>query len=169
MASVAAVASIGVAAPVQAKTHCYGDECIGLNPAETTCASDAVTIGAMAVHGGMLDLRWSESCNSAWGRWSFTDLHDIGANTSSTGVSHARVTAWNPGKESQGTGYDGKDNMSGDWIARSWWSNMISAETTACTGVEVVRQGGPPPTGNGGMGGSTQNDSLGWTWGPCHD
>jgi hypothetical protein len=164
-ASLVAVTGVGVSTPAQAEAYCYGSECVGLNPADTVCANDAITIGATSVNGGMLDLRWSSSCNSAWGRYSYTDLHGLGEIVSGTGVSHARVTVWNPGEESQGGSH-----MSGDWTARSWWTNMVSAETEACTGVEVVRQS-PPATDTAdsqGMGGYTENESQGWTWGSCH-
>lgn len=155
---------IGVsgAPEAEASVSCYGSECVGLNPADTICGDDATTIGAMDAHGGMLELRWSPTCNSAWGRYSYTDISALGEIASTTDVSHAKVTVWNPGEESQGGGH-----KSGDWIGRSWWTNMISAETEACTGVEVVRRD-KPLAGNEGMGGHSRFEPQGWTWGPCH-
>lgn len=60
------VATMFVNVPTaEAATSCYGSSCVGIDPSTTTCANDAMTIRAMDVDGdGMLEMRWSKSCNA---------------------------------------------------------------------------------------------------------
>lgn len=137
---------------------CYGQSCVGVNPSQTVCVEDAKTIGAMDVSGsGMLELRWSRRCNASWGRFSTYPLYDWTNSLSDTGITDARVTAWNPGEPSQ----DVAEATFGFFGERTWWTHMVSGETWSCTGVELTAQDSLP---GGSMNGF---ESLGWTWGPC--
>jgi len=147
----------GAAVPANAAT-CYGEGCIGLNPSGTSCEQDAKTIGAMTVGGdGMLELRWSPSCNASWGRFSTYWRSNTVGGHEGYGISHVRVTAWNPGQPSQGV----VGNVYGIFGEGSWWTGMVTGTTWSCTGVELYAQDRSP----GGMYSDTY--SLGWTWGPC--
>lgn len=154
---------LGPSAPASAAEppDCYGFTCADLDPASTNCVNDAKTIGAMNVNGdGMLELRWSRSCNASWGRFSTYRRAELYGSLTDSGISYARVTAWNPYHESKpvaGSAYDG--------LTHTWWTAMVSGSVRSCTGVELVAQDGSP-TGNRWY---TANRSLGWTWGPCHD
>lgn len=139
----------------KAAEWCYGYGCTGKNPAHTTCQNDAKTIGAMDVQGsGMLELRWSRSCNASWGRFSTYWLYDW-TNSGGTGIVYARVTAWNPGRPSQ----DVTGQSIGVFGGASWWTAMVTGTTWSCTGVELYAQDKN----------TAYNDrySLGWKWGPC--
>lgn len=62
----------GAAQPVQTSgtpTSCYGDYCSGEDPLATNCAADAVTLSATDAYNGRLELRWSPSCKTEWGRY----------------------------------------------------------------------------------------------------
>ncbi|MEU7553865.1 DUF2690 domain-containing protein [Streptomyces sp. NPDC044571] len=50
-----------------AATSCLGASCNGLNPANTTCQSDARTVKTGPFIG--MELRYSPSCRAAWGRF----------------------------------------------------------------------------------------------------
>lgn len=66
---------------------------------------------------------------------------------SKTGLTYARVTAWNPGRASQGVA-----QWKTDYFAASWWTKMVDGTVTACTGIELFSQ---------------DSGSQGWVWGPC--
>lgn len=147
--ALAMVFTLTPAASASASTYCYGEECEGIDPASTICANDAQTIGSMSVHGGQLDLRWSSSCNAAWGRYSDDGISSVSNAVAETAITYGRVTAWNPGGVSQGVVGEAYGFPAG----ASWWSGMVPADRRTCTGVEVV----------------TQAETFAWTWGPCHD
>src|SRR5690606_32539029 len=128
-----------------ASTYCYGEEGTGLDPASTVCAEDAINIGSMALHGGQLDLRWSANCNAAWGHYSTDGISGAANALAETGVTHARVTVWNPGEQSQG-----QVGESYGFVGGSWWSAMVTGEKPTQTCVELV----------------TQAETLDWAWGP---
>lgn len=152
--------TIGLASPAAASSTCYGESCVGLNPALTSCANDAKTIGAMDVMGsGMLELRWSRSCNASWGRFSTYWLYDITNASAKTGISYARVTAWNPGQPSQ----EVIESRTGTFTGSTYWTGMVSGDTWSCTGVELLAQDAPATGSNW----YTDTTSLGWVWGPC--
>lgn len=133
---------------------CYGASCNGLDP-EGRCSHDAKTVASMAVTDGMLELRWSPSCVANWGRYTpyWRTVVDYRAANPPHGIGiWARVTAWNPGKSSYSSAHDSDINP-----FASSWSQMTDGTVTACTGVEVIHT-----YGNG------DNQSQGWTWGPCY-
>lgn len=146
----AALLSITAPGSASAATDgCYGAGCNGLDP-QGRCDSDAVTVRAMAVEDGMLELRWSPSCVANWGRytpyWRTVSFYTVAKINI-----QARVTVWNPGRRSYGVANPAQANP-----YASIWSKMTDGRTTACTGVEVVH----------GYGGG-DFESQGWTWGPC--
>jgi hypothetical protein len=133
---------------------CYGASCNGLDPTGR-CDSDAKTVGAMDVTDGMLELRWSPSCAANWGRYTpywRTVAAYRGANPPHGIGIWALVTVWNPGSQSYGSAHNSDVNP-----FASSWSQMTDGRGTACTGVEVIHT-----YGNG------DNQSQGWTWGPCY-
>jgi hypothetical protein len=148
LATVVSVTTLTAASPAQAATHgCYGSGCNGLDPAGR-CDGDAMTVGAMHVNNGMLELRWSPSCVANWGRYTpyGNDALWLAAHGNSI---YARVTVWNPGKSSYGVAHS--PNFYG-----SSWSKMTDGTLLACTGVEVFH-----------IGDHADMTSLGWQWGPC--
>lgn len=151
-----AVGLTTVAAPTPAQASaCSGASCNGLDP-EGHCNHDAKTVKAMEVTDGILELRWSPSCEANWGRytpyWRTISAY-IAANPPHGIGIWARVTAWNPGGQSYGSAHDSDINP-----FASSWSQMTDGRPTACTGIEVVHV-----YGNG------DNQSQGWTWGPCFE
>lgn len=71
---------------------CYGDWCSGKDPAATGCAKDASTVAYVHVHyqttanlfrqneyAGLLELRWSPSCQTNWARFSPQDSFEYKA------------------------------------------------------------------------------------------
>ena len=128
---------------------CYGSGCNGLNPSGR-CDSDAITVASMATSWGQLDLRYSPSCKSNWGRYTPYARSASFFATQGKGI-YARVTVWNPGGSSYGVAYEDPG------VYGSSWSKMTDGRPTACTGVEVLI------TGQNG-----DEDSQGWIWGPCY-
>lgn len=64
-------ASATVAAPnagAEAVT-CWGDWCSGQDPMTTGCAADAVTVAALQLDDGRLEVRWSPTCKTNWARY----------------------------------------------------------------------------------------------------
>ncbi len=159
--------------PVHAATKtaldppCSDTLCIGLNP-QGICDSDAITIATMTVADvagawGQLDLRYSKSCQAAWGRFTIFQgprFWYLTARGQSTPV-HGRVTAWSPGLPSEGTVQSFSGTLTG-----TTWSYMVDGTMPACVGVEVVMRG---QTSSDETGWSAEPDdySEGWFWGPC--
>lgn len=155
LACMLALCAAAVVMPPASAAACYGAGCKGLNP-EGRCAHDAKTVGAMDVGDGMLELRWSPSCVANWGR--FTAYTRTEAFYARANISiHARVTVWNPGMPSYQTAYHSR------MIGESTWSLMTDGRPTACTGVEITHVF----HSSSGSGAIDENQSQGWTWGPC--
>jgi Protein of unknown function (DUF2690) len=59
------------AAALPGGVTCYGDYCSGQDPVATGCYRDAITLAAVQVDtgAGMLELRWSPTCQTNWARW----------------------------------------------------------------------------------------------------
>jgi hypothetical protein len=53
-------------APAQAPVTCYATSCHGLDPIETHCVDDAVTIDDATLDGRIVRLRYSAECRAAW-------------------------------------------------------------------------------------------------------
>ena len=138
--------------PAYAAPACYGASCTGLDP-EGRCSHDAQTVRAIHVTDGMLNLRWSPSCAANWGRYTpySRTVTTYSLMNPPIGI-WARVTVWNPGEASQGSAHNASLN-----IYESSWSLMADGTKKACTGVEILYT-----FGNG------DNESQGWTWGPCY-
>jgi hypothetical protein len=137
---------------------CYGATCNGKNPSDY--CTDGRTVAAMGVYGGMLELRYSRSCKANWARYTpyRRELESL----------YPRVTVWNPG----GTSYKLAHLSMG--FNGSSWTEMTDGTKTACTGVEIVviHQSGNDhkieetyPDAQYDVNG--EDDSQGWTWGPC--
>ncbi len=62
------LSTLVAANPAHATTNgCYGASCNGRDP--SGLCDDGVTVAAMHVNMGMLELRYSPSCKSNWGRY----------------------------------------------------------------------------------------------------
>src|SRR4051812_9702530 len=55
----AVVGSVVATAPAAHAVTCYGDYCSGKDPQLSGCSADGVTVAAVDVSGGRLELRWS--------------------------------------------------------------------------------------------------------------
>jgi len=66
--SIALVTASFVNAPEAHAANCYGDYCSGKDPQAAGCASDAFTTVSADAGVGMLDVRWSPSCQTNWAR-----------------------------------------------------------------------------------------------------
>lgn len=161
IALLSVLAALFVNAPTaQAADSCYGSGCVGVDPSTTTCANDAKTIRAINVDGyGMLQMRWSRSCNAGWARFTSyrrPELFSLGQ----TGLSHAYVSAWTD----QGT-QDSADvaKLTDPLNGSSWWGRMIDfGRPEVCVGVRIyVHQDSDTQYSQG------SDLDLGWTQGPC--
>lgn len=63
--AIVAVSAPAHAAPKAAPT-CYAGSCFNLDPIETHCVDDAVTIGDAVLDGRIVRLRYSAQCRAAW-------------------------------------------------------------------------------------------------------
>lgn len=137
-----------ITTPANATTNgCDGASCNGQDPSGR--CDDGITVAAMAVTDGMLELRYSPSCKANWGRYTPYTRTASTYSAAKIGI-YARVTVWNPGSPSYGTAVHANS------IYGSSWSQMTDGRPMACTGVEVVHS-----FKNGDY------QSQGWTWGPC--
>lgn len=150
-----------------ATSGCYGAGCNGLNPTNR-CDGDARTVRAMDIGYGMLELRWSPSCQANWARF-----NEYGR--SHTAVAVKQLTVWNPGRSSYGLA------QQATWMPpfdSSHWSAMTDGTKTACVGIEVNSAAGAHNTGepltnwesyqhNSGAP-LDYSDNTVWIWGPCY-
>lgn len=143
---------------------CSGSGCNGKDPADL--CGDGITVASEDIKGmGLLELRYSRSCKANWGRFTaYTSLLPWIANA----TIYAKVTVWNPGRESYLTAHHGTGKNSS-------WSYMTDGNPKACTGVEIVivNQKGndykiEDEYPDGQIDTSGDSRSLGWTWGPCY-
>lgn len=140
-----------------------GPDCTGFDPAKY-CAHDAITVASISVvkfrnYTGQLELRYSPSCRANWGRFTPASGYRYWLNglADQPTTPYGRVTVWNPGGAYQSAA-DPRGSANG---FASTWTNMVDGTKTACTGVEVVLS---TPSQSGG---TSREDSPGWTWGPC--
>jgi len=121
---------------VATTSGCSGAGCTGKNP--SGLCDDGRTAAAIHTEYGMLELRFSKSCQANWGR--FTPYRRTLEYWQGDGyVILPRVTAWNPNEASYGVAKRSFQD--------STWSLMVDGTKTACTGVEVLmsRPGGFRP------------------------
>ncbi|MGO3701912.1 MAG: DUF2690 domain-containing protein [Candidatus Saccharimonadales bacterium] len=64
----ASVFSTTVGAPEAEAATCYGDWCSGQDPQAAGCAGDAFTTVSADLGTGILEVRWSPSCQTNWAR-----------------------------------------------------------------------------------------------------
>lgn len=144
-----AIMTTVVAAQPAIATPCYGASCTGLDP-YGRCSGDAKTVNSLEVKDGILELRYSRSCNANWGRYTPWARNAATYVLHGAGV-HARVTAWNPDEPSVRTAHMADVNP-----FASSWSEMVDGSKTACTGVELTHING------------NDWENYGWTEGPCY-
>lgn len=142
---------------------CKGSECTGRSPVGL-CDGDAKTVASIAVipehmraYAGQLDLRYSPSCKANWGRFTAAQNRSLVFSLfkKDTMFPFGRVTVWNPGEPSQ----DAVDGTLNSGLAGTSYTAMVDGTRAACTGVEIYYSSVDEPP--------TEDDSVGWTWGPC--
>lgn len=160
MLSITATLFVNIPA-AEAATSCSGSSCVGVDPATTTCEDDAITIRAIDVDGdGMLEMRWSQSCNAGWARFTTYRRGEIFGYFSSGGISHAYVSTWTDQGTQDSTGLI---VTTVPFNGATWWSRMVDfGRPEVCIGVRLyAEQKGDTPYG------ASDTSDLGWTWGPC--
>lgn len=144
---------------------CHGASCTGLDPSGR-CDSDAYTAATATVYDptlgymGQLDLRYSPSRASNWGRYSaafgWQELVRTGVLSgyfSDDGI----VSVWNPGEQSQGMVWGQGGSVLG-LFRQTRWSKMVDGTKRACTGVRAHYKE---------PGADDHGDFSPWFWGPC--
>jgi hypothetical protein len=142
---------------------CHGSGCTGLDPTNR-CDGDAETVASIAIvpenmhaYAGQLDLRYSESCEANWARFTAAQNRGLVFSLfkSNPQFPFGRVTVWNSGESSQ-SAVEGSVRSG---VAGTSWTAMVDGTKEACTGVEIYyAKADEAPT---------EKDSVGWTWGPC--
>lgn len=129
------------ASSAQAGPSCVGAGCVGRDPGQTSCASDAVNIAARVVPEGVIHLRWSKSCKLGWIRFTSSWRADLAGASSSSGVVYAETAAWprypGPIQKNGGIAYA--------WNGTSWWSRMVDARQGFCGKIRLNYQSGGIP------------------------
>ena len=126
-AVVAGSTAVATAAPAQMAAHCYGGSCRGHDPGPTPCANDAVTIKAWdytaeSSASFRIEVRYSRSCNAAWGRLVVYSGYNVGF----------ALSAWNPNTPSVGAvGHSGNTT----------WTAMIDGSPLDCAGSQFYVNG----------------------------
>ena len=119
-----------------AADFCYMDSCVGRNPVDTVCSSDAKTIRAMDYSGeGVLEMRWSRRCNATWTR--FTVYW-----RSSAFNMYAQMRVY-PQMHTSGTPYALQGNVQNNWlpIGESYWTRMMTMRApTVCSHLQLWGQ-----------------------------
>lgn len=137
---------IGLVPAVSAasKPDCYGSSCEGKDPARTNCTQDATTImryGTRNVGGtyGDIELRYSRKCHANWNRFSTeSGFRALMQAQLKTAVSHAQPWIWRPGHAPRGSA-----GSAMDLFGASYWTQMVTADGTTCTSVDVIVQEKP--------------------------
>lgn len=146
LASLPLITSLGLfgltASSATADEHptCYGDTCDGLNPADTNCTADAVTIYAVKAGGrsdgptyGHFELRYSPKCHSNWvrfTRWSGVRTY---LDEMTGGTVQETLWIWRQGVA---------NSLRGTAHTETWpngnseWSEMVTADGVTCSSVE---------------------------------
>lgn len=114
---------------------CYGASCTDLDPSETDCVNDAVTIWSVdAATYGHLEMRYSARCHANWTR--FTEWKPFGTNffDSSRWV-QGEPWIWREGSSDAPRGLT---NIATDGRGSSFWTSMVSAEGRTCMSVDMT-------------------------------
>jgi hypothetical protein len=152
----AILATVTIDSPTaNATDNCYGSSCVGLDPANTTCANDAKSIASKDIPGyGLLEMRWSRSCNAGWAR--YTNYATLGGWIPNVaGVNHAYVSAWTD----QGT----QDSSGLARFGNVWWGRMVDfGRPEVCVGTRLYLE-----AVTSAPSGTTGPEPLDWVWGPC--
>jgi hypothetical protein len=119
-------ATVVLAAPASAAS-CYGASCRGIDPNTSSCVGDATTIKwgdyqAESYASFRIEVRYSRSCNAAWGRLIVYSGNNVGF----------ALTAWNPNTPSVGA-----VSHSGN----TTWTAMIDGSLLDCAGSQFYVNG----------------------------
>lgn len=128
----------------QPKATCYGDNCTDLNPADTVCADDAVTLYEReavtedSTSWGVIELRYSAQCHSNWVR--FTPWGGVKGWISNLAAS-AEVSGspwiWRDGVDAAPRGTAGRSSPFTLDSSITAWTAMITADGATCMSVDV--------------------------------
>lgn len=145
---------------VAVTSGCHGASCNGQNPTGT--CDDGITVATRDVRDGILELRYSPSCESNWGRYT-PYWNTAWGYTASDIILTPRVTAWSPGGKSVDAA-----NIDNTWHQfGSSWSQMVDGTKETCTGVELTYSGEGWKS-NGVEAPTGWEDEKVWQWGPCY-
>jgi hypothetical protein len=159
LALVAATVTIGTPS-ASAADSCYGSSCVGLDPSNTTCANDAKSIASKDIRGyGLLEMRWSRSCNTGWARYVNYQRSEGWSNIGVFyGVQSAYVSAWTDQGTQDNSGMSGRPVFTG---GSAWWGRMVDfSRPEVCIGARLYLGKNDPR-------GVSEMTPLDWTWGPC--
>ena len=123
VAGLVSVGLLGAGVQSASAAPCYGSTCTGQSP--TLCSSDATSLivrdftAENSAH-FRVEVRYSRTCNAAWGRLTVW---------SGTNVGFA-LSAWNPGSASQGLDGPG-----------ATWTRMIDGTPQDCAGTQFYVNG----------------------------
>ncbi|MCA1712575.1 MAG: YjfA family protein [Actinobacteria bacterium] len=118
--------TVGLASPALAAS-CYSGSCRGADPNSSSCASDARTILANEYQAEnnasfRVEVRYSPSCRSAWGRLIVYSGNNVGFG----------LSAWTPNTPSLGAvGHSGNTT----------WTSMVDGVPPDCAGVQFYTNG----------------------------
>ena len=131
---------------------CHGDTCNGLNPLETNCRDDAVTIFSTDARGredgpilGEFRLQYSKKCNANWAEFNRPrDPSTMVGDLLAEGSVQAELYVWRQevpnslqGNAHAATFYFGLDDTD--------FSKMITADGTTCSSAEFYHLKTTPP------------------------
>lgn len=160
IATIAMIIGLLAVAPLPANAangRCMADSCNGKDPVGK--CEDGITVASKAVQDGMLELWYSASCKSNWGRYT-PYWNNAYSNVLSNRNAMPIVSVWNPGKTSYGSANMNTNPLQFD----TSWSKMTDGTKEACTGVRILYSGSNSKNKQNPAG---WEDSI-WQWGPCY-
>lgn len=80
--------------PPTLTAHCRGESCFGIDPKYAICREDAATYYTGHGHGIRVELRFSPTCQAAWGKMSGTSQGDVVRVTNNAGRSRHYTQQW---------------------------------------------------------------------------
>ncbi|AJP00289.1 hypothetical protein TU94_00715 [Streptomyces cyaneogriseus subsp. noncyanogenus] len=84
----------GTPSPPTLTAHCRGESCFGIDPKYAICREDAATYYTGHGHGIRVELRFSPTCQAAWGKMSGTSQGDVVRVTNNAGRSRHYTQQW---------------------------------------------------------------------------
>jgi hypothetical protein len=135
------------------RRSCYGEQCDSVDPADTVCVDDAVTLASRDAYAGndntgILELRYSRKCHSNWVRFTpWSGITSFFSWMSSGGQIYGKPWIWRLGVPNSLRGMAVQDNLA----AQTTWTYMVTADGTTCWSVGL-QYGGMSNSGQYGHG-----------------